>query len=59
MTAEARIELAKPICITIERLLRNEVWELFKVIKDKSKTVLKAMKALAGKQKMPEDNAEE
>ena len=36
-----------------------EDWELFKVIKDKSVTVLKAMKALAGKQKMPEDNGEE
>ena len=34
-------------------------WELFKVIKDKSVTVPKAMKALAGKQKMPEDNGEE
>jgi hypothetical protein len=37
-----------------------EDWELFtKVIKDKSMTVLKAMKALVGKQKMPEDNGKE
>jgi len=33
-----------------------EDWELFKVIMDSSKTVLNAMKALAGKQKMPEDD---
>jgi hypothetical protein len=36
-----------------------EDWELFKVIKENSKTVLKAMKALAGKRKMPEDGGEE
>ena len=38
-----------------------EDWELFKIIKDKSVTVLRAMKALAGKQKMPdsEENGEE
>ena len=34
----------------------SEDWELFKVIIDSSKTVLNAMKALAGKQKMPEDD---
>jgi hypothetical protein len=38
-----------------------EDWELFKVIMDNSKVVLRAMKALAGKQRMPagEDNDEE
>ena len=36
-----------------------EDWELYKVILDKSKTVLNALKALARKQKMPEDNGED
>ena len=36
-----------------------EDWELFKVIMDNSKTILKAIKALAEKQKMPEDEGEE
>jgi hypothetical protein len=35
-----------------------EDWELFKVIMDNSKMVLKAMKTLAGKQKMPEDDGD-
>jgi hypothetical protein len=35
-----------------------EDWELFKVIMD-NKMVLKAMKTLAGKQKMREDDGEE
>ena len=36
-----------------------EDWELFKVIMDNSKVVLNAMKALAGKQKMSEDDGGE
>jgi hypothetical protein len=32
-----------------------EDWELFKVIRDNGKVVLKAMKTLAGKQKMSAD----
>ena len=36
-----------------------EDWGLFKVILDKSKTVLNALKALAGEKKMLEDNGED
>ena len=34
-------------------------WELYKVIIDKNRVVLNAMKALAGKEKMAEDNDEQ
>ena len=36
-----------------------EDWELYKVIIDKNRVVLNAMKALAGKEKMAEDNDEQ